>query len=82
MSPEDRTPYVGAGAEGARRSAAIDREERDLLSRTDFERWASLTASASRWDAQADRLEGISRLNCQECRGRDDHKLDCSRRSS
>lgn len=47
-----RTPYVGADADGARRSAAIDREEADVLDRTD-PRHDQLTASAERWEQQA-----------------------------
>lgn len=51
----DRTPYVGEGADGARRSAQIDREEVDGLDGDD-PRVPRLLASADRWDAQADRL--------------------------
>lgn len=47
-----RTPYVGADADGARRSAAIDREEADVLELTD-PRHDQLAASAERWEQQA-----------------------------
>lgn len=47
-----RRPYVGSGADGARRSAEIDREERDLLDRDDPRR-ESLTDSVERWERQA-----------------------------
>lgn len=49
-----RIPYVGDGADGARRSAAIDREEADTVD--DPDRRAALLDSAARWDAQADEL--------------------------
>lgn len=51
-----RDPYVGASADGARRSAQIDREEADGLDRTDHRREA-LIVSALRWEQQADDLE-------------------------
>lgn len=76
----DRIPYAGEGVEGARLSAQIDRQMRDSLEPTDFATWASLSASAWSWDAQADRLEGIERVNCPECRGTHDHREHCSRR--
>jgi hypothetical protein len=47
-----RTPYVGDGAEGARRSAAIDREEADVTDPAD-PRYGVLLASARLWDEQA-----------------------------
>jgi hypothetical protein len=50
----DRRPYVGDGAEGALRSAQIDREESYTLERTD-QRVAELEASARRWERQAER---------------------------
>jgi len=52
----DRRPYVGEGADGARRSAQIDREELELLDRLDPRR-DELTASADEWDRQATRHE-------------------------
>lgn len=52
-----RTPYVGDGADGARRSAQIDREEADLLPLLD-PRIDELLESASRWDQQASELDG------------------------
>ena len=48
-----RNPYVGSGADGARRSAQIDREELDLLSRDDPRREAT-EASIERWERQAE----------------------------
>lgn len=47
-----RTPYIGSGADGAHRSAAIDREEADTLDRHDPRR-DELLDSAHRWDLQA-----------------------------
>ena len=52
----DRTPYVGEGADGCRRSAIIDREEIDTLDPFD-PRVQGLAESAQRWDEQAARLE-------------------------
>lgn len=52
----DRTPYVGEGADGCRRSAIIDREEIDTLDPFDA-RVQTLAESAQRWDEQAARLE-------------------------
>ena len=46
------TPYAGAGADGALRSAQIDREEADTLVPDDARR-AELLASAERWERQA-----------------------------
>ena len=56
-----RDPYVGAGADGCRRSAQIDREEADTLS-LDDPRVGRLLDSAIRWDYQAGWLEaaGVS----------------------
>lgn len=51
-----RRPYVGDGADGARRSAAIDRDELDTLDRDD-PRWDTIAESAERWDAQAKALD-------------------------
>lgn len=54
--PDDyRAPYVGAGADGSRRSAQIDREEADV--ERDPERRELILASAARWEEQARRLE-------------------------
>jgi hypothetical protein len=47
-----RHPYVGEGADGARRSAQIDREEAGTLDRADPRR-AALEASAERWEIEA-----------------------------
>lgn len=47
-----RTPYVGEGADGCRRSAQIDRDEVLGLARDD-ERALSLLTSAAMWDEQA-----------------------------
>lgn len=63
---EHRTPYVGEGADGARRSAQIDQEELDTL--PDFldgeaytdavaQRRAALANSRHRWLEQARDLE-------------------------
>lgn len=51
-----RNPYVGSGADGARRSAQIDRDERDMLAADDLRR-PLLEASALRWERQAEDLE-------------------------
>lgn len=51
----DRIPYVGEGADGARRSAEIDRNEADTLD--PGEARDACLASAAAWDAQAERLE-------------------------
>lgn len=53
---QHRNPYVGAGADGARRSAQIDREEVDGLDRDDPRR-DQLLASADAWDRQAAELD-------------------------
>lgn len=50
-----RRPYVGTGADGARRSAQIDREEADSLPRG--RRRGYLEQRASAWDRLADELE-------------------------
>lgn len=55
-----RNPYVGAGADGARRSAQIDREERDTLDAAD-PRHGVLEQGARRWEEQAASLEAAPR---------------------
>lgn len=55
-TPPIRDPYVGEGADGARRSAQIDREEAETLPKTDARRTV-LELSARRWDDQAAFLE-------------------------
>lgn len=55
MTETDRAPYVGAGEDGARRSAQVDRDEADGLSWTD-ERKDRLIDSAAQWEDQAYRL--------------------------
>jgi len=55
MADHHRRPYVGAGSEGARRSAQIDREEADTLHPSD-ERYDRLLASARQWEAQASEI--------------------------
>lgn len=52
----DRIPYVGDGADGARRSAQIDLEEADCLDRMDPSHNERLL-SAERWILQAERIE-------------------------
>lgn len=52
----ERTPYVGEGADGCRRSAQIDREEAELLPEGDG-RFKWLIASVVAWEQQAARLE-------------------------
>ena len=52
----ERIPYVGTGADGARRSAEIDRTEADTLDRSD-PRWDRLQLSASAWELQAELAE-------------------------
>jgi hypothetical protein len=47
-----RNPYVGSGADGARRSANIDRDELDILDRDDPRRPA-IEESIERWERQA-----------------------------
>lgn len=51
-----RVPYVGVGAEGARRSAQIDRDELASLA-LDDPRYPGVEASAARWDRQAQEIE-------------------------
>jgi hypothetical protein len=51
-----RWPYVGEGADGARRSAQIDREEADTLDSSDPRR-DELLLSAAAWELQAEREE-------------------------
>jgi hypothetical protein len=61
-----RTPYVGEGADGARRSGQIDLSEADTLptsqndpfwTETAQTRKDELLLSAERWQMQADELE-------------------------
>lgn len=47
-----RTPYVGTGEDGARRSARIDRDQAEGLSWSDPRR-GELEASAEQWEQQA-----------------------------
>ena len=56
-----RIPYVGDGADGARRSAQIDREEADGLDLED-PRHTERLESAHRWDLQAEELEALALL--------------------
>lgn len=51
-----RNPYVGEGADGARRSAEIDRAEADTCT-TGGDRWQDLHESANRWERQAEEIE-------------------------
>ena len=51
-----RRPYVGEGADGARRSAEIDRTEAEGLAWSDPRR-VELLESAARWERQADLLD-------------------------
>ncbi len=53
----ERSPYVGSGPDGARRSAQIDREEADGLD--PGEARDRCLASAERWDRQALHLERV-----------------------
>jgi len=55
---DHRDPYVGDDADGARRSAQIDREEADCLDRG-TPRYDLLLASAAAWDRQADELDAV-----------------------
>ena len=50
-----RNPYVGSGADGARRSAQIDQEEADCLPPGEHRDHCLL--SAERWILQAEHLE-------------------------
>lgn len=50
-----RNPYVGEGADGARRSAAIDRSEADGLDPGPYR--DTVLASAAAWEEQAELLE-------------------------
>lgn len=60
-----RIPYVGDGADGARRSAAIDRSEADGMD--PGEARDERLASADRWDAQAAALdEEVTRLTATD----------------
>lgn len=51
-----RNPYVGSGADGARRSANIDRDELDTLD-TDDPRREAIEESIERWEKQAEEEE-------------------------
>lgn len=62
-----RIPYVGVGADGARRSAQIDRDEADTLA-VDDPRHALLLESARRWDEQAKRLRPDSPTHFERVR--------------
>ena len=53
-----RNPYVGDGADGARRSAQIDQEEADCL--PPGEQRDHCLLSAERWILQAEYLEAPS----------------------
>ena len=53
-----RTPYVGASADGARRSAQIDLEEADALPPGEARDERLLSAEA--WILQAERLEAAA----------------------
>ena len=76
-----RPPYVGAGADGARRSADIDRSEADCMT-TGSARWDELQASASRWDAQAADLEQDHHLGGLAAEEAPSHPGTTSRRTS
>lgn len=54
-STANRTPYVGSGEDGCRRSAKIDRQEAHRLGWSD-PRKDQLIESAEQWEAQAHRL--------------------------
>ena len=56
-----RNPYVGSGADGARRSANIDRDELDTLDRDD-PRWDAIVESIERWERQAEEEDRERRL--------------------
>jgi hypothetical protein len=51
-----RTPYVGEGSDGARRSAEIDRTEAETV-HAGSARWYELMGSAAKWEVQAGWLE-------------------------
>lgn len=55
-----RDPYVGEGADGARRSAQIDREEADTFD--PGTRRTELLISADKWEWQAQRIERKGRV--------------------
>ena len=61
MTTSRRRPYVGAGADGALRSAQIDREEADVLEPDDPRREA-LLESARRWEGEADWIESEAQV--------------------
>lgn len=56
MATDHRDPYVGTGADGARRSADIDRAEADTYP-TGGDRWQDCMSSALRWERQAREIE-------------------------
>ncbi len=60
---DDRTPYVGSGEDGARRSADIDRNEADTLAWNDPRR-DELEKSARAWKDQAHHLV-LARVGAQ-----------------
>lgn len=58
MTTDHRHPYVGEGADGARRSAEIDRTEAETYDRaTQADRITACLESAARWEQQAEDLE-------------------------
>lgn len=60
-----RNPYVGEGADGARRSAEIDRTEADGLDVAD-PRYSELQASAEAWETQARAIDAESAVFLRE----------------
>lgn len=56
-NPTHRRPYVGEGADGARRSAQIDREEAEGMHPDWSDRIAACLASAEAWELQAAELD-------------------------
>jgi hypothetical protein len=59
MVEHHRSPYVGEGADGARRSADIDRNEADTYP-TGSDDWQRCQASAERWETQATEIEMLA----------------------
>jgi hypothetical protein len=57
-----RPPYVGEGADGARRSAQIDREEADLLDESRYAARERLLTSADQWLEQAGAADERARI--------------------
>lgn len=55
-APSRRIPYVGAGADGCRRSAQVDLDERDTLDELNPRREV-LAMSAHAWELEAELLE-------------------------